>query len=253
VIAITRAVSPSINSCELTFHARQPIDVAKASAQHKEYENVLAELGCEIVSLPAEADLPDAVFVEDAAVVVDEVAIIPIMGASSRRPETQTLAKTLSRYRPLEFLKEPATLDGGDVLRIDRSLFVGLSTRTNQQAITQLRDILRPYDYEVHAVEVGDCLHLKTACSFIGRNTVLINQSFIDIAPFRQFDFVDVAAEEQSGADVIFLNDTVISPASFPKTHALLEQRGFRVRSIDSSELQKAEAGVTCSSIIFER
>src|SRR2546430_11943511 len=130
--AITREVSTSVNNCQLSFHAREPIDVAGAIAQHRAYQDCLAELGVRVVSLPAEPELPDAVFVEDPAVVVDEVAVISIMGAPSRRPEANSLATTLSRYRPLKFLTEPATLDGGDVFRVGRSLFVGLSRRTNR-------------------------------------------------------------------------------------------------------------------------
>jgi dimethylargininase len=284
LIAITREVSTSINNCQLSFHAREPIDVAKAIAQHKAYQDCLAELGVRVVSLPAEPELPDAVFVEDPAVVVDEVAIISIMGAPSRRPEARSLADALSRYRPIKFLRAPETLDGGDVLRIDRLVFVGLSQRTNREAFSQLRDVLRAFDYQVQPVEVRDCLHLKSACSYIGNDTVLINRSWIDADRFSGFQLLDVPDEEPAAANALLLKDVVIipgidisqsrmpgfpihaqslggsrrkvwhkcqTPASFPKTRALLEQRGFRVRTIDLSELQKAEAGVTCGSLIF--
>lgn len=249
--AIIREVSSSINDCELSFHARQPIDVVKATVQHKAYQDCLADLGVLMVSLPAEPGLPDAVFVEDPAVVVDEVAVISIMGAPSRRPEARSLANALSRYRPLKFLVEPATLDGGDVLRVGRSVFVGLSRRTNRDSIAQLSDLLRTYDYRVQAVEVRGCLHLKSACSYIGNDTILVNRSWIDAERLRGFDLLDVPGEEPAAANALLLNDVVIMPASFPKTRALLEQRGFRVRAIDVSELQKAEAGVTCTSLIF--
>lgn len=249
--AIVREVSSSINDCELSFHTRQPIDVPKAIAQHKAYQDCLAELAVRVVSLPAEPGLPDAVFVEDPAVVVDEVAIISNLGAPSRRPEAQTLANVLSRYRPLRFLTEPATLDGGDVLRIDRSLFVGLSRRTNRDGIAQLRDLLGPYGYHVQPVDVGGCLHLKSACSYIGNNTVLVNRSWIDPQPFSGFELLDVPEEEPAAANALLVNDVVIIPASFPQTRALLEKRGCQVRTIDVSELQKAEAGVTCTSLIF--
>jgi dimethylargininase len=250
--AITRDVSPSINNCELTFHARQPIDVAKAIAQHKAYQDCLAALGVRIVSLPAEPELPDAVFVEDPAVVVDEVAVISNMGASSRRPEARSLAETLSRYRAIKFLIEPATLDGGDVLRTGRQLFVGLSKRTNREGIAQLGNILEPYGYQVQPVEVRGCLHLKSACSYVGENTILINRSMINADLLREFELLDVPEEEPVGANVLLVNDVIIMPISFPKTRALLERRGFRVRTVDLSELQKAEAGVTCSSLIFK-
>jgi dimethylargininase len=249
--AIVRDVSSSINDCELSFHARQPIDVAKARAQHRAYQNCLTELGVRIVSLPAEPDLPDAVFVEDPAVVVDEVAIISNMGAPSRRPEATSLADALSRYRPLKFLAEPATLDGGDVLRIGRSVFVGLSRRTNRDGIDQLADLLAPYGYQVQPIEVRGCLHLKSACSHIGNDMVLVNRSWIGVEPLSGYELLDVPAEEPAAANALLLNDVVIMPAAFPKTRALLEKRGFRVRTIDVSELQKAEAGVTCTSLIF--
>ena len=248
---ITREVSSSINNCELSFHARQPIDVAKAVAQHKAYQDCLAELGVRIVSLPAEPELPDAVFVEDPAVVVDEVAVISNMGAPSRRPEARSLAEALSRYRPIKFLVEPATLDGGDVMRVGRSVFVGLSQRTNREGIAQLSEILRPYNYQVQPVEVRGCLHLKSACSYIGNDTVLVNRSLIDAEPLRRFELIDVPDEEPAAANALLVKEIVIMPASFPKTRALLERRGFRVRPIDLSELQKAEAGVTCTSLIF--
>jgi dimethylargininase len=252
LIAITREVSTGINNCQLSFHAREPIDVARAIAQHSAYQDCLAELGVRVVSLPAEPDLPDAVFVEDPAVVVDEVAVISIMGAPSRWPEARSLADALSHYRPIKFLRTPATLDGGDVLRIDRLVFVGLSQRTNWEACSQLRDVLRAFDYEVQSVDVKDCLHLKSACSYIGNDTILINRSWIDAERFRGFQLLDVPDEEPAAANALLIKDVVIIPASFSKTRALLEQRGFRVRTIDLSELQKAEAGVTCGSLIFD-
>src|SRR5437773_2998863 len=249
--AITREVSASINRCQLSFHARQPIDIGKAIAQHKVYRDCLSELGVRIVSLPAEPELPDAVFVEDAAVVVDEIAIIPIMGAPSRRSEARSLADALSRYRPIKFLREPATLDGGDVLRVGHRVFAGLLQRTNREGIAQLRGVLGAVDYQVQPVEVRGCLHLKSACSYIGHDTILLNRSWIDTERFRGFQLLDVPDEEPAAANALLIKDVVIIPASFPKTRALLEERGFRVRTIDLSELQKAEAGVTCGSLIF--
>lgn len=251
LIAMTRAVSASINECELSFHPRKPVDLARAVAQHQAYQDCLAFFGAEIVSLPAEPKLPDAVFVEDAAVVLDEVAIITRPGARSRRPETASVADALARYRPLKILKEPATLDGGDVLPIGRTAFVGLSRRTNSEALEQLRELLAGYEYEVRAIQVKGCLHLKSACSYIGANTVLLHQPWIDAAALHEFELVEVPADEPAAANALLLHDVVIMPASFPKTQTLLEERGFRVQAIDVSELQKAEAGVTCCSLIF--
>jgi len=249
--AITRELSSSINDCELSFHARQQIDVTKAIAQHRAYQDCLARLGARIAALPAEPALPDAVFVEDTAVVVDEVAIIANMGAPSRRAEARSLTDALARYRPLKFIDEPATLDGGDVLRVGRTVFVGLSRRTNREGIEQLSELLATYDYHVQPVEVRGCLHLKSACSYIGSDTLLLNRSWIDAGRLGEFYLLDVPEEEPAAANALLLNNVVIMPESFPKTRALLEDQGFSVRTIDLSELQKAEAGVTCCSLIF--
>ena len=250
-IAITREISPDINDCELSFHARRPIDLSKAMAQHHAYRSCLATLGAEVIALPAEPGLPDAVFVEDPAIVLNEVAIISNMGAASRRPEGASLAKVLANYRPLKFIREPGTLDGGDVMLVDRSLFVGLSKRTNKEGIEQLRELLRVFDYRVIPIAVRDCLHLKSGCSYVGNNTVLINRSWIDTEPLNEFQQIDVAADEPNAANALLLNGIVIMPSSFPKTCAFLEKRGFHVRTVDVSELQKAEAGVTCCSLIL--
>jgi len=253
LIAITRPVSQSINDCELSFHVRQRIDVEHAIVQHKAYQECLASLGVEVISLSPEPDLPDAVFVEDPAVVVDEIAVIPNMGAPSRRPESASLATTLSRYRPIKHFTCPATLEGGDVMRVGRSVFVGLSRRTNREGIRQLEESLRPYNYQVQAVNMHGCLHLKSACSYIGNNFILVNRSFVDPKSFGSFELIDVPVEEPWGANALLVNDVILIPASFPKTRALLEGRGLSVRSLDLSELQKAEAGVTCTSLIFRQ
>ena len=248
--AITRQVSPEINRCELSFHARQPIDLAKAIAQHDAYQRCLVELGLHVVTLPAEPELPDSVFVEDPAIVLDEVAVIMNMGAPSRRAEAASLAHALAPYRPLAYLRPPATMDGGDVLRVGHSLFVGLSRRSTLEGIKQLTAIVGPHGYDVQAVEMHDCLHLKSAVSYLGRDTLLLNRSWIEPAPFRALRLLDAAKEEPGAANVLLVNQTVIMPAGFPKTHSCLRQEGFEVRAIDVSELQKAEAGVTCCSLI---
>jgi len=252
LIAITRAVSPAIDSCELTHIARQPIDFDKAAAQHRQYEACLAELGASVVSLPAEPELPDSMFVEDPAVVVDEVAILTRLGAPSRRKETESLAPVLARYRPLRRIAEPATLEGGDVMRAGMTLFVGHSSRTNRAGIEQLRNELAPFGYSVKAVEVRGCLHLKSACSYLGDATVLANRAWIDGTPLGGLKIIDVPPEEPRAANVLALGGTIVVPAAFPRTAALLERLGYNVRTLDISELMKAEAGLTCSSILLE-
>ena len=248
--AITRGVSPSLARCRLEYLSRQPIDVAKAVEQHAGYEACLARLGARVISLPAEPELPDSVFVEDPAIVLDEVAILCRTGAETRRAEAQTLAAALARYREVKWIREPATIEGGDVMRIGRTLYVGQSRRTNADGARQLRELIEPFGYRVVPIDVTGCLHLKSACCSLGDGRVLANPSWI--GPLSGFEILEVPPEEPWGANVLRMGDGVLMPASFPRTRELLERAGLHVLPIDISELQKAEAGVTCSSLIFE-
>ena len=249
--AITRTVSSAIVNCELTFIARQPIDLAKARAQHRAYEQLLERCGARIISLPAEPDLPDSMFVEDPALVLDEVAVVLPLGTQSRRAEAASLAKALAKFRKLEYVKLPGLLEGGDVLRMERKLFVGLSKRTNVEGIRQLAAIVSQYGYEVQAVGVTGCLHLKSAVTSLDRNTLLANRAWFDTAPFAGYRWIEVAPDEPHAANALAMGDTIIFPASFPRTRARLEA-GFNIAPIDISELQKAESGLTCSSLLFD-
>src|SRR6202451_1675852 len=162
LVAVTREVSPAMNRCELSYLDRVDIDLGKAAEQHRQYEHCLRAMGANVIPLPAEPEMPDSVFVEDPAVVVEEVAILTRPGAESRRKEGESLAKTLARFRPLRWLEAPATLEGGDVMRAGKTLYVGASARTNAEGVAQLAVELKPYGYEVKAVEVRGCLHLKS-------------------------------------------------------------------------------------------
>jgi dimethylargininase len=247
--AITRAVSPSMEACELTYLERQPIDVERAREQHRAYEACLAELGVEVISLPAEADYPDAVFVEDAAVVLDEVAVMTRMGAASRRGEAESLARVLEKYRPLRWLCEPATLDGGDVMLAGKTLYVGVTARSNAAGIGQLAGAVEPFGYDVRPVVVRGCLHLKSACSYIG-DAVLVHRPWVDEAAFAGVRLVDVP--EECGANVLSIGETVLVSAAAPCTAELLRSLGRQVRLLENSELMKAEGALTCCSLIFK-
>lgn len=250
--AITRGVSPALNRCELGFQPRQEIDIAKAAAQHHHYEACLRDLGVTVLSLPPEPELPDSIFVEDPAVVVNEVAVITRMGAASRRAEADTLAPVLARYRPLRWMHEPATLEGGDVLRVGSTLYVGLSARTNQAGIDQLAEHVRPFGYNVQAVPVQGCLHLKSACSSVDGQTLLANRAWFDSTVVQGLRIVDVPPEEPRAANVLAIGSAVLVPAAFPRTASLVERMGWDVLLLDISELMKAEAALTCSSILLE-
>jgi dimethylargininase len=249
--ALTRQVSSSFAACELTFLDRQPIDVEKAIAQHRAYEACLTDLGAHITSLPADPEFPDGVFVEDPAIVLDEVAIITRPGAESRRGEIESIAQALSHFRELRNIREPATLEGGDVICIGKTLYVGLSRRTNEEGIAQLAELLKPFDYRVVPVNVNGCLHLKSGACWAGGNTILANREWIDASQFRSFKIIDVPDDEPSAADVLPISNVLLVPENFSHTREILEAKGIKVRPIDVSELQKAEAGVTCMSLLF--
>jgi dimethylargininase len=249
-VAITREVSPDLAACELTHQARVPIDIGLARAQHRGYVNALSEAGCSIEQLPAEAGMPDAVFVEDTAVVLDELAIMMRPGAESRRGEVAAVARALSRYRRLESIAAPATADGGDVLVSGPHVFVGRSTRTNGEAIEQMRDILAPYGYAVCEAVPRDCLHLKSAATSIGRLLLLVNPGWIDTTVFAGFTCVAVDPDEPAAANALWLADRVIFPSVFPKTAERLRRHGVRVCTVNVAELAKAEGAVTCCSLI---
>ena len=250
-IALTRRVSASLGQCELTHLDRQRIDIEWARAQHGQYEKALAALGCQIVRLPEEPDLPDAVFVEDAAVVLDELAIIARPGAASRRPEIWSVVRALRRYRHLVTIESPGTLDGGDVLCVGRTLYVGLSRRRNRDAIERLRAVLASYGYHVQGVPVQGCLHLKSAVTQVAESVLLINAAWVDAAAFGGLDLVLVDLSEPYAANALLIDGTVLYAAAYPRTRKRLEERGIGVHTVDVSELAKAEGAVTCCSLVF--
>ncbi|MEE8568463.1 MAG: arginine deiminase family protein [Anaerolineales bacterium] len=252
LVAITREVSPSISQCELTHIPRQEINVEVARSQHLQYENVLRDLGCQVRRLSVEPNLPDSVFIEDTAIVLNELAIIARSGAASRREETRSVAEVLRGYRTIFQLTSPGTLDGGDVLQIGRTLFVGNTSRTNESGIKQLIDFISPYEYKVENVQVEGCLHLKSAVTLVGEETLLINRSWVDTRSLRAKEYIDIDPSEPYAANALLVGSELVYPTIFPKTLRRLKDRDISVRVVDVSELQKAEGAVTCCSLIFE-
>jgi dimethylargininase len=251
-IAITRAVPPTLARCELTHLEREPIDLDRAFAQHAAYVALLRSLGLEVVELPADPDLPDCCFVEDVAVVLDEVALLCMPGAASRRGEIPAVAEALARFRPLETTDLPATLEGGDVLRVGRTLYVGRSARTNQAGIARLASVAEPLGYRVVTVTVTGCLHLKSAVTALDHGRLLANTGWIDMEPLRAFDVLEVAAEEPGAANVLRVEGLVIAHPGFPRTLDRIAALGYAVRPLDVSEFLKAEAALTCKSLLLK-
>jgi dimethylargininase len=248
--ALIRPVSDGMTRCELTHLARSPIDLEVARRQHRRYADVLASLGCRLVELAAEPDLPDSVFVEDTAVVLDEIAVLTRPGAASRRPEVDSVAHVLAEWRPCVRIEAPGTLDGGDVLRIDRRLFVGQSGRSNAGGIRQLAAAAAPHGYEVVPVPMQGCLHLKSAVTQVGPDTLLINGNWVDRGHWPGLRCVDVHPEEPHAANALWIGDAVVHASSAPRTRDRLEATGLCVLSVDVSEMEKAEGAVTCCSVL---
>jgi dimethylargininase len=253
MIAITHVPSPRITECELTHAERVPIDFAHAVEQHDAYCALLRRHGLDVVTLDVNRDHPDCVFVEDTAIVLDDVAVLTSPGAESRRAEPAGIAPALAKYLPLARIALPATIDGGDVLRVGRTLFVGRSSRTNDLGIAALRAIAEPRAYTVRPVRVTGCLHLKSACCALPDGRLLVNPAWIAMADLHGVEHVTVPAAEPDGANVLLLDDTVVVPAEHPLTAALVRSLGFAVETVEISEFAKAEGGVTCSSILISQ
>jgi dimethylargininase len=250
-LAFTRPVPDSLARCELTHLERAPIDVARARLQHAAYERALAELGCTVIHLPAAHDQPDSVFVEDTIVALDEIAIVTRPGATTRQGETAVVAEAVARHRPLAHLTAPATLDGGDVLVLGRAIYVGGGGRTNAAGVEQLAAITRPHGYDVRSVTIRGCLHLKSAVTQASADAVLLNPACVEHV-FEGWNAIAVDPDEPAAANVLRVEDTLLAAAAFPRTLERLASRGLAVRTVDVSELAKAEAALTCCSVILQ-
>jgi dimethylargininase len=253
MIALTHVPSPNMERCELTHVARAPIDHALALRQHADYCRALRACGAEVRTLDVNRDLPDCTFVEDAAVVLDEVAILTRMGTESRRAEAAGIEPELRKYRPVQRVEGPATLEGGDVLRVGRTLLVGLSSRTNEAGADALQALAGPHGYAVTRVPVHGCLHFKTACTALDDERLLVNPDWLDVRALRGFAIVRVPPEEPWGANVARVGASLCLAASQVRTAEMVRGLGFDVRAIDLSEFAKAEGGVTCLSILLSQ
>ena len=249
--AITRQPCAALSRCALTYLERQEIDFATAVAQHAAYVDALERCGVRVLVLPPDHDQPDSVFVEDTAVVVDECAVMTRPGIESRRGEVNAIEAVLSLARPTIRIEGPGTLEGGDVLRVGRTFFVGQTPRTNAEGTRQLAAALNPHGYEVVPAIPTGCLHLKSAVTWIGSETVLVNPEWIDVELFARWQCVPIAPEEPFAANALLLGDIVHVGASSPLTRRKLDALGFTTRVLDTSEFEKAEAALTCLSLLF--
>jgi len=249
-VALTRSVPDAIARAELTHLERTPIDLDRARRQHAQYCRALESLGCRVRELPPTPELPDSVFVEDTAVVLDELAIVTRPGAESRRPETASVAEALGSLRSLAFIEAPGLVDGGDVLRLGHQLFIGETKRTNGPGIEQLQAIAEPFGYAVHSVPVTGCLHLKSAVTQLDAATLVVNPEWVDPALFAGHRCIEVHPQEPFAANALRCGDRVLLPATGLHTRERVERAGLRVTSVEADELAKAEGGLTCCSLL---
>ena len=248
---VTHVPSPALQECELTFVEGEPINMEKAVKEHNNYCKMLEECGARIITLNNNISLPDSVFVEDPIVVFDELAVLTSMGVESRRKESSALEMFFRQYRDVKKISLPAKIEGGDVLKVGRRIYVGESARTNKLGFQALCNILKPLGYEVTSVSVTGCLHLKTGCTALDEKTMLINPGWVDETPFRDYRLIKTLPSEPFGANVLPLHNTICMNAAFPKTIELVKDLGYKVVSTDITEFVKAEAGLTCMSIPF--
>jgi dimethylargininase len=251
LLALVRPPSPSLQQGERSYIGRDPINFSLAEQQHANYVAALREAGAEIVEVAAAPELPDAVFIEDTALVLDTIAVIARPGAESRRAETPAVAEVLERYRPLEYAQAPATFDGGDILTIGRTVYIGRGGRTNAAGIEFLADLLREHDYQVVPVQHSGCLHLKSAVNFLGDDSVVINPEWVPREVFARFAQVDVDPDEPMGASALAVGRELLLSSDYPRTVQRIKARGFKPRVLDFSEFHLAEGGLTCPSIIL--
>jgi dimethylargininase len=242
-----------LDACELTYREREPIDAGLAARQHRAYCEALRACGARVLTLPRVDELPDSVFVEDTAIVLDGVAVLTRPGVESRRGEVALIETEIASLRPVVKVRAPATLEGGDVMRVGRTLYVGLSPRTNAEGADALRRFAAPHGYEVLTVELRGCLHLKTGCSALDDATVLVNPEWVDVDAFDGHDLVAVDASEPWAANALRVESSICMSAVFPRTAESLRARGYDVREVEVSEFAKAEGGMTCMSLLFRQ
>ena len=253
LLAFTREITPAIVNCELTHVKRTPIDVDKARAEHRAYEQLLERLGCTVHRLKALPAMADSVFIEDTAVVLPEIAIMTRPGAASRRREVPAVAEALKAYRKVLKIEDAmATIDGGDVIVAGRRIFVGQTARTNAFGRDALVRITSQFGYHVDGITVSKCLHLKSAACLVAPDTMLINPTWAFKQAFHDFKVIEVHPSEPRAANAALVGDQVICAEEFPRTRERLEAAGIAVHPIAAAELAKAEGGVTCCSLIFD-
>ncbi|MCR9297005.1 MAG: arginine deiminase family protein [bacterium] len=249
-IAITHSPSRLLNNCELTFRQREAINPTRANEQHLQYRQALQDAGYEVRNFEINSSCPDSVFVEDVAVVLGEFVLLASSAVPSRQAEVEPWRSVLSEFAEIRELAPDDLLDGGDVLKVGKQLLVGVSRRTNVNAVQTLKSLANYVGFSVHPISVGDCLHLKTACTALDDETLLLNPAWINtrqIPPLRKIPVVEAWA-----ANILRLPTGILASRSHPQTNEMIDGAGYPVQAISINELEKAEAGLTCMSLLFD-
>jgi dimethylargininase len=246
--AILRRPGPDFAAGITTATLGAP-DPSRMLAQHGAYADALRAAGLEVEVLGALPGFPDAYFVEDVAVVVPELAVVARPGATSRRGEADEIVPVLARHRPLARLEHPATLDGGDVLIVGRTVYIGVSARTNHEGAEQLAHLLAPHGYRSQMIPVASGLHLKSSVSWVGGETLLLSARFADRPEFRASRRIVVDGADEAACNALLINGTLFTPAGFPNVRRRLEAAGLAVIELDVSEARKMDGGLTCMSL----
>lgn len=249
--AVVRGVPGTYDRCIKPDGSRERIDVAKAGEQHGRYCSALREMGLTLVEVAPDDRFPDCCFVEDTAIVAGDTAIIARMAVPARDPETADIKKILSGYKKTRDILPPGFIDGGDVLKIGKKIYVGLSGRTNRHAVEQVRALVSEEGYRVVPVEIKGTLHLKTVCTYIGNGCVVMAPGFFDQEIFSEYRRIVVPEEETCSANCLAVNGRVLVPEGYPRTRAIIEKEGFATLAVDISEFRKGNGGLTCLSIIL--
>ena len=261
--AIVRTPPRSLaRACELTHLERQPIDLAGIDAEHASYRDTLQAMGLAVQCLPAIEAHPDSVFMEDTAVVLDERLVLTRPTPTREAEPDHLRADAGPLGREVVRIRAPGTLEGGDVLRLGRRLLVGLTTRTNHEGVRQLREAVEPFGYTVEAFPVGRSLHFKTACTALDAGLLIVNPAWVDAERLHAagFETLDVAADEPFAANLLRVDDRVLINARAAKTasrvRAAWVARGHAPDALFETplvEFGKAEAGLTCLSLVMAR
>jgi len=249
--AITRSISDRFQEAVTLAPALEPINVSLARKQHSAYVAALRFLGLTVTELPPLAEHPDCCFVEDCAIYAEGVALITQLGAPSRQGEESTVADALAPFARIERMTAPATLDGGDCMRVGKRWYVGQSARTNAAGIAKVRAVFEPLGFEIDEVPLNNVLHLKCVCSPLGDNCILLAHGSLPRHTFRGVEVVEIPEDETYAANCVRVHDTVLVSRGFPNAATALKAAGFTVLPLEMSEIKKADGSLTCLSILL--